>query len=331
MDAPAASHLKAAVPADAAVPGPFPSLIETTKPGITRLVTITSAVGFGLSWATHGHSRDLADLWLPLVSCLLGTAASAAGANAINQFMERDRDARMDRTRRRPLPQERLTPGSVFGFGLALSVIGIVILFLGSGPVPAAISLACIISYTVLYTPLKPASTLSTYVGTIPGALPPLIGWSAAATIGHGTATRQAGLDSLLEPGGWSLFALMTVWQLPHFFAIAWMYKGDYAKGGYKVLPVVDPSGNKTAWSIAIWTLLLVPVSLMPMWAMPELLRWPSATVAILGDAWFVWHAVRLIRTRTVVDARKVFFASIAWLPAVLCAMVIEAACRVLF
>ncbi len=313
------------------MPGPFSSLIETAKPGITRLVTITAAVGFGLSWATHGHSRELGELWLPLLSCLLGTAASAAGANAINQFMERDRDARMQRTRRRPLPQERLAPGTVLGYGLALSALGVAILLLGAGPVPAAISFACIVSYTLFYTPLKPLSTLSTYVGTIPGALPPLIGWSAAAAIGHTSTAREAGLDSLVQPGGWSLFALMTVWQLPHFFAIAWMYKDDYARGGYKVLPVVDPTGNKTAWSIAIWTFLLIPVSLMPMWAMPELLRWPSACVALLGDAWFVWLAVRLIRTRSVADARKVFFASIAWLPAVLCAMVVEAACRVLF
>ncbi len=313
------------------MPGPIPSLIETTKPGITRLVTITSGVGFGLSWASQGHGHDLAGVWLPLVSCLLGTAACAAGANSINQFMERARDARMERTRKRPLPQERLTPGTVLGFGMALAVTGVAILLVGAGPVPAAISFACLVSYTLLYTPLKPISTLSTYVGTIPGALPPLIGWSAAAAIGHASTAREAGLDSLLQAGGWSLFALMTVWQLPHFFAIAWMYKEDYARGGYRVLPVVDPTGNKTAWSIAIWTQLLVPVSLSPMLAMPTLLGWPSAAIAILGDAWFVLHAMRLIRTRTAGDARRVFFASIAWLPAVLCAMVVEAACRVLF
>ena len=296
------------------------SLLETTKPGITRLVTITSMVGFGLSWLESPGQRATADLIATGLGCAVGTALSASGANALNQVMERFRDREMDRTKKRPLPQDRVEPRTVLWFGLASALAGLALLLALCGPVPSLISLWCVVSYTLIYTPSKPITSFSTYLGTLPGALPPLIGWSAG--------WQPGGAESLAHPGGWTLFALMTVWQLPHFFAIAWMYRDDYAKGGYRVLPVVDPSGNLTATTIAVWTVLQLPVSVTPALAMPGLLGWPYIVIAVLSGLGFTWLAFRLIRTRSNADARKVFFASIAYLPLVMTALVVEAAIR---
>ena len=180
------------------------ALMEATKPGITRLVTITSTVGFVLAAAPK--SWTISELAIAGLSSMAGTALSAAGANAINQWMERARDARMDRTKNRPLPSGRVTPGSVLWTGVALSVAGVMVLAIFANIVAALLSLACLLVYLLAYTPLKPRTTLATLVGAIPGALPPLIGW-AAASPGNGWA-------ALGEWGGWSLFALMFAWQM---------------------------------------------------------------------------------------------------------------------
>ena len=145
--------------------------------------------------------------------------------------------------------------------GVSLCVVGVAVLLL-AGPLPALISLACIVSYVAFYTPLKTKTTMATFIGAIPGALPPLIGWTAAS--------KLTGFDSLYQPGGLSLFALMFAWQIPHFMAIAWMYRDDYAKGGYMVLPVVDPSGKWTALTVALWTIALIPATLLPASVMPD-------------------------------------------------------------
>jgi protoheme IX farnesyltransferase len=309
--------------APVADPGTFRSLIETTKPGITKLVTITSFVGFVMSSASQQWvGWSLA--WTGLAT-VIGTALSAAGANAINQWMERDRDAIMPRTVKRPLPTGRLTPALVIFTGTMLSIFGCLVLWLFTGIVPAAVALACVISYVVFYTPMKTRTSLSTFVGAIPGALPPLIGWSAGSAI-----TPAQGFSSLLEWGGLSLFILMFVWQIPHFLAIAWMYKDDYAKGGYVVLPVIDSTGSWTASTIALWTLALIPATLLPAIVMPDHLGLPYLLIASICVLVFALLAGRLVITRTRPAARAVFFASIIHLPLILLMMVGETVGRAL-
>jgi heme o synthase len=297
--------------------GRWSVLVETTKPGITRLVTITSMVGFAL--AALQRSWEPGTLYIAAVVCLVGTAMSAAGANAINQFMERDRDARMDRTMGRPIPSGRMAPKVVLTAGITLSVLGVGTLTM-IGLMPSLVSLACVLSYVFLYTPLKPHSTLSTFVGAIPGGLPPLIGWTAA--------TRTEGLASLTEPGGMSLVVLMLVWQIPHFLAIAWMYRADYAKGGYAVLPVIDPSGRWTAVVMTLWAGALIPATLWPALTAPSLLGVPYMVLACVTGLVYLALTLRLCQTRERADARRVFFASIIHLPLVLIAMVVEAVVR---
>ncbi len=293
------------------------SLIETTKPGITRLVTTTSMVGFIMAAVMHAWA--LTDLIVVGLACLVGTYCSAAGANAVNQWMERDRDAVMPRTQRRPLPQGRLTPGAVLACGVWLCVAGVGVLLI-AGPLPSLVSLACIVSYIAFYTPLKTRTTMATFVGAIPGALPPLIGWSAAS--------QAPGFGALFEPGGIALFSIMFIWQIPHFMAIAWMYRDDYRKGGYMVLPVVDEKGVWTSLTIALWTLALIPATLMPARVMSDSVGLPYLIIAGVSAAAFSVLALRLIRSRTRAAARAVFFGSIMHLPLILLAMVLEAVVR---
>lgn len=295
------------------------AILETTKPGITRLVTITSMVGFVMSAVSR--SWVWTDLVLTALVCMVGTALSAAGANSINQYMERDRDALMPRTLRRALPTKRATPGAVLGAGVGLSIAGVGTL-LWLGLVPAVISLACIVSYIAVYTPSKTRTTLSTLLGAIPGALPPLIGWSAAST--------TPGWASLLEMGGLSLFAIMFVWQIPHFMAIAWLYREDYAKGGYMVLPVIDPGGKLTAATVAMWTVALLPATILPAMVMPTLLGPVYISVAVLTTLALGFLAFRLIKGRERPQARALFFGTIMQLPLLFLVMVGEAIARTL-
>lgn len=298
--------------------GLFRALVETTKPRITRLVTITSIVGFVM--AALARAWTFESLATIAFGAIAGTALSAAGANALNQWMERRRDALMRRTAGRPLPRGNVAPAAVLATGVALGVAGVALLLALCGPVPALVSLACILVYVLAYTPLKPVSPVATFVGAIPGALPPLIGWSAASA--------APGFASLLEPGGLSLFAIMFIWQIPHFLAIAWMYQDDYAKGGFRVLPVLPNGGPRTARTVAFWTLLLVPATLAPAWFMPDRLGWAYITIAGVSGLAFAWLAGRLVLNRTRPAARRVFFASIIHLPLLLVAMVGEALIR---
>lgn len=297
--------------------GDWSSLVEATKPGITRLVTVTSMVGFAM--ATLAKGAGTTPVYLGAVICLIGTALSASGANAINQFMERDRDARMQRTARRPLPSGRLSPGVALWGGVTLSILGVGVLTM-VGLMPALVSLACVLSYVFLYTPLKPRSTMATFVGAIPGGLPPLIGWTVA--------TKAQGLDSIREPLGLSLVVLMLVWQIPHFLAIAWMYRDDYAKGGYRVLPVIDTDGRVTAATMALWAAAMLPASLWPAYLAPELLGRTYLAIASITGAAYLVLALRLVASRERSRARAVFFASIIHLPVLLIAMVAEALIR---
>lgn len=299
---------------------------ELTKPRITRLVTITSGVGFALG--AIGQSWETSDLVLRALGCVFGTALSAAGANALNQWWERDRDAIMPRTAHRPVPSGELTPGIALALGLLCSCAGLMMLAL-VGLAPALVSLATIVVYVLVYTPLKPITPLNTLVGAIPGALPPLIGWTAAAT-GRHLAGDGTGMSALLQPGGWSLFILMFVWQIPHFLAIAWMYRDDYAKGGYRMLPIGDTTGSATSATMLVWSVALIPATIAPVMLTDGRLGLVTAVVAGVTGLINLGLCIRLARSRSVPHARAVFFFSIMHLPLLLMVMVGDATVRAL-
>lgn len=275
--------------------------LELTKPGITRLVVVTTAAGYYL-----GAQAGL-DLWR-LASTLVGVALVAGGTNALNEVWERDADARMRRTRRRPIPSGRLDPIHALVFSIAVSVFGIVQLMTTVSPAVAAIVAASLVSYIFVYTPLKKRTPLATVIGAVPGALPILAGWVAA--------TGRAGL------GAWALFAILFLWQLPHFLALGWIYRDDYRRGGFDLLSVRDVGGSRTARQSVLWTLGLIAASLLPWW------------LGIAGDFYlfaavglglgFLVCCVRLAVTRTERAALRVFRASIAYLPLLLLVMVVD-------
>lgn len=295
---------------------------ELTKPRITRLVTITSGVGFVMG----AVSRPVSAEWFSVgflttaFGALLGTALSASGASALNQWAERDRDALMPRTCDRPLPRNRVSPRTAIAVGLLLCVLGVGLLALTAGPAAALVSLTTILMYVLLYTPLKPVTTVATIIGAVPGALPPLIGWSAAAA-----DPFTPWWTPLALPGGWALFLLMFVWQIPHFLAIAWMYRDDYAKGGYRILPLADPTGMRTALVILLWAAALIPATLSPSLAMPGHLGYVYPAFAILTGAAYLYLCAKLAREHTRANARRVFLASIMHLPLLLVVMVADA------
>lgn len=271
------------------------------KARLCGMVLITTGVGY-LVASAPGIA------WGRLLVVLVGTGLAAFGASALNQWLERVPDALMRRTRLRPLPAGRMSARQALTAGLAVSVAGPLVLWLGAGWLPAALALATILLYVLVYTPLKRRSTLNTAVGAISGALPPVIGWAGA---GQG-----------LGLGAGLLFALLFLWQMPHFFALAWMYRDDYARGGYKMLPVMDPQGRLTFPVTAVFALLLIPLGLI-------------VTVAGLAGIWFAlgslalgaWWSVlslRLARSGSDRDARRVFLASLAYLPLVLGLMVVD-------
>jgi protoheme IX farnesyltransferase len=217
--------------------------LELTKPRVTTLVVLTTWLGYSTPGAPKSFSWGW---WLTMI----GTWLVAAGASALNQYIERDLDAKMKRTLNRPLPAGRLEPGQALGFGVLLSIAGLFILQLGVNPLTAFLAVLSLASYLFLYTPMKTRTALCTLVGAIPGAIPPMMGWTAA----HGSMAPQA----------WVLFGILFVWQLPHFLAIAWMYREDYARAGFPMLPVIDPDGGSTARMIILYSAVLIPVSLLP-------------------------------------------------------------------
>jgi len=317
--APAAAVTSAEAPAPVGVAR---TVWELTKPGITRMVLITTAVGFAMG--APGRSWTLPELLFVFSACLVGTAFASAGANALNMWLERDRDALMARTANRPIPSGRLAPNHALAIGLLCSVLGPCLLCAWTTPGAAIVAFATIVSYVCIYTPSKPVTTLSTIIGAVPGALPPLIGYAAAAPVSES-------FQWLAVPAGWTLFAIMFVWQIPHFLAIAWMYKDDYAAGGHRVLAAEDPTGARTARYSLTWLAALLPVSLLPIVAMPHLLGWPYGVAAIALGLLFAWTGVRFAAEPTRPRAVKMFLASIAHLPLLFLAMVAEALARVLF
>jgi protoheme IX farnesyltransferase len=236
---------------------------------------------------------------LSLLHTIIGTALIASGTAALNQWFERDADRKMRRTAGRPLPLGRLTPRSALAFGAALSVAGFLELWLGGNLLSGSIGAFTLAMYLFLYTPLKQRTWWSTTVGAIPGAMPPMIGYAAAA----GTLTVEA----------WILAAILFLWQFPHFYAIAWMYKEDYAQAGIRMLPVVEPDCRSTARQMVLYGIALIPVSLLPVaFGMSGNIYLAGALVLGL---WFLYSGVRVATERSVSRARGVLMASVLYLP----------------
>lgn len=278
------------------------AFVELTKLGITAFVLVVAGASFYVA-SPSGVSLPL------LVRALLGTGLSTAGSLALNQYLERDVDAVMERTRGRPLPSGRLRPGQALVFGVVLVIAGIVYLAAAVGAVPAAVAALTTALYVFLYTPLKRRSALSTLVGAVPGALPTLVGWTAAA--------------GRLDPGAWVLFGILYLWQLPHVLAISWMLRSDFARAGFVILPVLDPDGRRTGPQVVLHSAALLPVSLLP------------AVLGIAGAAYFfsalalglLFFAAAAPAARRITDrlARRIFFGSLIYLPVLLTLMTADA------
>jgi protoheme IX farnesyltransferase len=266
--------------------------LELTKPRITLLVMLTALVGYVAG--SRGPVSPVA-----LVAALVGTGLVAAGASAFNMLFERHTDARMRRTRSRPLPAGRLKPVEVFVFGSLLTAVGLLELAWLSGRLAAALAFLTWTTYLFLYTPLKTRTSLSTIVGAFPGALPPVIGWAAA----RGT----------IDSGAYVLFAILFLWQIPHFLAIAWIYREDYALGGFPMLPVVDLDGRVTGRQAVAHTLALLLVSLAPTAA--GMTGWLYFAAALVLGIVFIAVAVRAAVLRSLPAARTLFLASLVYLP----------------
>jgi protoheme IX farnesyltransferase len=279
--------------------------IELTKPRITWLILMSTGIGYFFGLPSHAW-RDIN--WLLLLHTILGTGLIASGTAALNQWYERAADRKMRRTADRPLPSGRLSAGRALTFGIVLSLAGFAELWLGVNLLSGLIGAFTLASYLFLYTPMKQRTWWSTTVGAIPGAMPPMIGYAAAA----GAITRES----------WVLFAILFLWQFPHFYSIAWMYKEDYARAGIQMLPVVDPDCRSTARQIVLYGIALIPVSLVPgMLGMTGRIYFIGAL--ILGLV-YLYSGVRVALERTLVRARAVLLTSVLYLPLIYGLMLLD-------
>jgi protoheme IX farnesyltransferase len=266
--------------------------VALAKPRLNLLVVASTLVGYAMA---PGEPLGV----LSVIGLLLGTGFVAGGASAFNQVLERDLDALMRRTRNRPLPAQRLQPIEGILFASAITLAGLLMIVAASNMLAAWVALATLVIYVAVYTPLKRKSSFGTVIGAIPGALPPIIGWAAV----EGSLSVQA----------WSLFGIMFLWQLPHFLAIAWMYRDDYARAGYPMLPVIEPDGRSTGRQALVYAAALVPLSLAP--ALMHMTGAVYFAGALALSIAFLWLTLGFARSRSVRDARRVFFGSITYLP----------------
>ncbi|MEI6466737.1 MAG: heme o synthase [Verrucomicrobiota bacterium] len=279
----------------------FRDYLELTKPRLSLLSVLTAMVGYFSARPPSNPGK--------LTLLLIGTSLAAGGVAALNQWMEHDTDAQMKRTANRPIPTGKVPTGTAFVIGWVMCIVSLFILFAKVDKLAAFFTLLTIISYLGWYTPAKKTSRWSTEIGAIAGAFPPLIGWSAA----------EGGVSAL----GWILFGVLFFWQVPHFMAVAWTYRKEYSAVHFPMLPVRDESGHWVAWWSLVNCMALVVVSILPV--ILGLASNAYGVAAVLCGAWFLWRAVAFLR-RDARDpmARKLFFASIAYLPLLLCALVAD-------
>jgi heme o synthase len=276
--------------------------IELTKPRITWLILMSTAVGY-----YFGHRPGGWSFW-SILNTLIGTGLIASGTAALNQWYEREADRHMRRTQSRPLPSGRLRPPQAFWFAVILSVLGALELGFFVNWLASGLGVLTLFLYLGLYTPLKQKTWWSTTIGAVPGAMPPLIGFAAAA--GH------------LTPAAWALYAILLIWQFPHFYAIAWMYREDYSRAGIQMLPVVEPDGVSTSRQIVIYSVLLIPVSLVPGWL--GMTGGLYTVGALAMGLLFLYSGIRVSLDRSKVRARKVLLASVVYLPVLYGLMIID-------
>lgn len=274
---------------------------ELTKPRIAFLLVLTAAAGFYLG-ANKGFNAIL------FLNSMIGITLLAFGVATLNQVWEKDIDALMERTANRPLPTHKLSTTEALAFGASLCVVAEIYLAFLVNTLTAVLGLIVIVGYVLLYTPLKTRTSASTAVGALPGALPPLMGWTAAA--------------NEITLGAWVLFAMLFLWQFPHFLAIAWMYKEQYAKAGILMLPVVEPAGRITAQQIVIFTVILLPISLAPFFIGVAGLIY--LTGAIVLGLWFLWASIQAARAKSIEKARKLLLVSVIYLPLIFLLMVFD-------
>ncbi|HEX6307433.1 MAG TPA: heme o synthase [Longimicrobiales bacterium] len=277
--------------------------IELTKPGIVRMVMITAGAGFFLA-STTGHPLDI----VLLLHALLGIGLAASGACGLNEYVEWEADALMRRTASRPVPSRRMTPRAALYFSSALVLLGLLHLELFVGSVTAALVALTVVSYVFVYTPLKRRTWLATLVGAVPGALPILAGWTA----GGGGMTAP----------GFALFAILFLWQMPHFYALAWIYRRDYARGGFRLLTTADPTGARTARQIVLFGVLLLFVSLLP--SRLGLTGGTYLASAVILGVLFLALGIAMAVRRDDRRAMRLFLGSVVYLPLLLVAMVID-------
>jgi protoheme IX farnesyltransferase len=266
--------------------------VALAKPRLNLLVVGSSLVGYVMA---GGEISDAARV----IYTVAGTALVAGGASAFNQVIERKTDSLMKRTRLRPLPDGRLQARESLVFATLMSIAGLAVLGVGVNLLSAVVALTTLLTYAVIYTPLKQRSSFSTVIGAIPGALPPVIGWAAAS--------------GQLSRGAWVLFGIVFLWQLPHFLAIAWIYRDDYARAGFPMLPVLEPDGRSTGRQATLYCAALLPVSLAPtLIGMTGTFYFAAAMVLSLV---FLGLTITFARTREIPAARRLFFGSIIYLP----------------
>ena len=290
-------HANAGVPDDSlALAGAgthrLADFLALTKPRLNSLVVVTAGIGYYLGAGANLHLASL-------VESVVGIALVAGGAAGLNQVYERDTDSLMFRTRMRPLAAQRVTMTEAMVFSLALAAIGLGILAATSNFLAVLLAVLTLISYNVVYTPMKRRSQLATLVGAVPGALPPMIGWVA----GRGALTPEA----------WALFAIVFVWQIPHFMAIAWLYRADFSRAGFPLLPVVEPTGKSAARQAVLFSIVLVPISLAPYFL--QMSGSAYGIGAASGSIGLLWLAISFALKRTDQRARLLFLGSITYLP----------------
>lgn len=279
--------------------------IALTKPRITWLILMSTGVGYFFGLEDHWHGW--ASLFI-LLNTIVGTALIASGTAALNQWYERESDCKMRRTEKRPLPSGSMTPAAAMWFGIALAVLGFAELAIFVNLLSGLLGLFTLVSYLFVYTPLKQRTSLATLVGALPGAMPPMIGYAAAS--GH------------LNANAWALFAILFLWQFPHFLAIAWMYREDYARAGILMLPVVEPDGQSTSRQIVIYASTLIPVSLFP--TLLGMTGRIYVVGALLLGGWFLYAGLRVAFDRTILRARNVLLVSVVYLPLMYGLMILD-------
>lgn len=285
---------------------PLSAYVTLTKPRIALMVVVTAAIGYFLSMSLHDGAGSIHEFLI----AMLGIALAGGGASVLNQYLEQDTDAKMERTKNRPIPSGVVSANTALYLGVVMTIGGCFLVLFYINLLTAFLTLQSAFLYVLVYTPMKRLTWWNTSVGAIPGAMPPLMGWAAAS--------------NSLDAGAWILFAVMYIWQHPHFWAIAWMYREDYARGGLKMLPVVEPDGVRMSKQVIGFSILLIPVSLLPSFI--NMSGWLYAIGAFGLGIMFLTYGIKFVRNKNNETARILMRASLIYLPLLLIIIALDSA-----